>query len=123
MPIINKEDAVKRAEKRQAMLGLYSPKEIAELFGFDTRTMAIWRSKKVGPRYTKLGKNVYYRLDDIHSWVQENIYETSSTSQDDEKQFDMFPPCDCCKAEETTTQFATSEGSFNIPTYVEKTHG
>lgn len=110
MPAIDKEAAAARAEKRQKTLGLYAPKEVAEMFGFDERTMAIWRSKGAGPRYTKLGKNVYYKITDIHAWIDANAVETEGgrnpPAQDG--QFDMFPPCDCCK-EETTLGFAKSE--------------
>ena len=124
MPTIDKEIAAKRAEKRQATLGFYSPKEIAEMFGFDERTMAIWRNKKVGPCYTKLGKNVYYKLSDIRAWIDANVVKTgdAANSPSSEVQFDMFPECDCCKptAEEpatevTTTQFAASEAFVTVP--------
>lgn len=127
MPAIDKEAAAKRAQKRQATLGLYTPKEVAEMFGFDERTMAIWRSKKEGPRYTKLGKSVYYRLDDISAWVEASVIETGNPPTTQE-QYDMFPPCDCGVAkenlyerkqyeigttEQTTTAFATSESGVS----------
>lgn len=117
MPVIDKEAAAKRAEKRHATLGLYTPKEVAEMFGFDERTMAIWRSKKEGPRYTKLGKNVYYKLIDIRAWVDANTVETGKDSGviGLAEQFDIFPPCDCCKPT-TEAQFAASEALVTVPT-------
>ena len=102
MPTINKEATIARAKKRHDTLGLYTPKEVAEMFGFDERTMAIWRSKKEGPRYTKLGKNVYYKIADIHAWIDANAVETGGAANlpvpntPQEGQFDMFPPCACC---------------------------
>ncbi len=121
MPVIDKEAAAKRAEKRHATLGLYTPKEVADMFGFDERTMAIWRSKKEGPRYTKLGKNVYYKLIDIRAWVDANTVETGDAANPPTSttQFDMFPPCDGCKPPEEATateaQFAASEALVTVP--------
>lgn len=113
MPTINKEVTIARAEKRHATLGLYTPKEVAEMFGFDERTMAIWRSKKEGPRYTKLGKNVYYKIADIHAWIDANAVETGNTTNlPAQEAFDLFPPCDCCKPEAATTEAGTTEAGF-----------
>lgn len=117
MPTIDREAAAARAEKRQNMLGLYAPKEIAEMFGFDERTMAIWRSKNTGPRYTKLGKNVYYYLTDIHEWVARNVVETQGSRNQpaQESQFDMFPTCDCCNEKATIgTVVETAEGTLGV---------
>jgi Helix-turn-helix domain len=96
MTAINPEAAAERAKKRHDTLGLYTTKEVADMFGFDERTMAIWRSKSVGPRYTKLGKAVYYKLEDITNWIDAGVVETASTICEpipvDKEQFQLFPP-------------------------------
>ena len=103
MDEFNKQAREARAAKRQATLGLYSPREIGELTGLDERTLAVWRHKGVGPRYVKVGsRNVFYRLDDIEEWINSGIVETDDTvdtddedeDEDQDDLFENFPPDD-----------------------------
>ena len=35
-------------------------------------TLATWRSQGKGPSYAKLGKSVFYMVDDVADWIIEN---------------------------------------------------
>ncbi len=36
------------------------------------QTLAGWRSKKYGPKYTKIGKQILYKITDIEKWEKDN---------------------------------------------------
>jgi len=50
--------------------GVLSDEELASMLGVTTTTTAIWRSKKFGPKYIKLGRNVFYRFVDVLTWIE-----------------------------------------------------
>jgi hypothetical protein len=52
------------------------PSEIAEIFGLDTGSLANMRSQKRGPKYYKLGRAVFYFLDDVEAWLRMTPVET-----------------------------------------------
>lgn len=58
---------------------LMTPDQAAEYLGVSRQVLALWRTKKTGPLYTKLGpgKNsqVRYRLSDINDWLEANTVE------------------------------------------------
>ena len=52
-----------------------SPKEVVENYPALTEsegTLANWRSKKIGPRYYKMGRRVAYRPEDIEAFLFRN---------------------------------------------------
>jgi hypothetical protein len=51
-----------------------TPKEVVERYRetLSEQTLANWRSMKIGPRYTKVGKAVLYREDDLDAWDDAN---------------------------------------------------
>lgn len=50
-------------------LGLLTPNELAGALGVKEGTLSVWRSTGEGPKFIKLGKQVFYRLDDMSQWV------------------------------------------------------
>ena len=52
-------------------IGVINDTELAAALGMSTTTLAIWRSKKLGPPYIKLGKNVFYTYNDLCAWVDD----------------------------------------------------
>ncbi len=48
---------------------LLSSDEAAVSIGYKPNTLAIWRIKKIGPAYHKLGCRVFYSIDDLQVWV------------------------------------------------------
>jgi hypothetical protein len=54
---------------------LASPTDLSEYLGVPPRTLQQWRWRKTGPRWTKVGRRVRYRWDDVDRWLNENAAE------------------------------------------------
>jgi hypothetical protein len=54
------------------MLGLVTPEELATAIRVEDNTLAVWRSRGLGPSFTKLGKTVFYLLEDLLTWIKNN---------------------------------------------------
>ena len=52
---------------------LLTETEAAEMTDVRPQTMAVWRSKGVGPPYVKVGRNVRYRPRDIEEYIEKNL--------------------------------------------------
>lgn len=57
----------------RGVVGLITPKELAETIGVAEQTLAGWRCTQKGPSYVKLGKAVFYRLADVQKWIAESV--------------------------------------------------
>lgn len=53
-------------------IGLFTPTDVAAMLGLSPHTLAMWRWEKKGPAFVKLGRNVFYRLDDVKLWIDAN---------------------------------------------------
>jgi predicted DNA-binding transcriptional regulator AlpA len=62
-------------------IGLLSDKDLADMLGLNTNTLQIWRMEDRGPNFTKLGKQVFYRLADVQAWIQANVKVTETTAK------------------------------------------
>lgn len=51
---------------------LARPLEVAEHLGVPQKTLAQWRWLGTGPRWSKVGRHVRYRWEDIEAWIDEN---------------------------------------------------
>lgn len=60
----------------RSKLGLITPGELAAALGLQEETLTVWRGSGAGPDYVKLGKKVFYRLDDLNWWVGTKFPET-----------------------------------------------
>lgn len=61
-----------------------SPKEVEELFGIKTGTLAQWRSHKKGPKYYRMGeRRVAYLISDVEEWIQRGLVLTSECPEID----------------------------------------
>lgn len=49
-----------------------------------TGTLANWRTKRVGPAFTKLRGRVLYPLDQIEQWEKANLKEAINDNRTDE---------------------------------------
>lgn len=56
-------------------MGLITPAELAQALGVSEVTLQVWRQKGNGPRFTKLGKNVFYPLREIQHWTETNVLD------------------------------------------------
>ncbi len=52
--------------------------EAARLLGLSSRTMEKHRCYGTGPRYSKIGGRVVYRVDDIEAWVDRGAKGSTS---------------------------------------------
>lgn len=60
--------------------GLLSEDELAAMIDVKPHTLAVWRAEGKGPDYTRLGKSVFYRRDDVHAWIEANVVVTKRTA-------------------------------------------
>lgn len=61
-----------------------TPKEVVERYRemLTVETLANWRARKIGPRYTKVGKAVLYLEDDLDSWDDRNAVGSIEPQQE-----------------------------------------
>ncbi|MBL8086056.1 MAG: helix-turn-helix domain-containing protein [Candidatus Obscuribacter sp.] len=54
---------------------LLTPEETAESLGVSVKTLSIWRCHKRYPelRYTKIGRLVRYRAEDVQSFINQRL--------------------------------------------------
>jgi hypothetical protein len=53
-------------------LGLITEEDTAKvLLLTSVGTLATWRSQKTGPQYVKLGKRVFYTINQLGTWINE----------------------------------------------------
>jgi excisionase family DNA binding protein len=65
------------AKQESATKKLLTPKEVSEITGLSTETLAQWRSQNRGIPYIKISRNcVRYRQSDLDDWVSERIVRT-----------------------------------------------
>lgn len=62
-------------------LGLLTPEELAVTLKVTESTLQTWRSEGAGPLCIKLGKQVFYRMNDIQDWIAEQ--QATRGSKDD----------------------------------------
>lgn len=70
--------ALDRAAEFREIFDLLSEDDLAVTLGVTVQTLATWRSERQGPDYVKLGKSVFYRVDDIVEWIDRNIISLSN---------------------------------------------
>lgn len=55
--------------------------EVAERYRglVSVRTLANWRSMRIGPKYTKIGKTVLYEVGELDAWDDRNTIKCAAT--------------------------------------------
>ncbi|MBZ5525306.1 MAG: helix-turn-helix domain-containing protein [Acidobacteriia bacterium] len=61
---------------------LLSPVELAQNLGLSLATLASWRSRKKGPAYMKLGREIFYPRDRVERWMRSQLRETCEEPND-----------------------------------------
>jgi predicted DNA-binding transcriptional regulator AlpA len=56
-----------------ALSKLITPAETAAMLGLQEETLNVWRCKKKGPSYTKIGSRVMYRAEDLQSYIESRL--------------------------------------------------
>lgn len=54
-------------------------KEAANFLSIKPETLAKWRSEHRGPRYSKIGRRVVYKVQDLEEFLEQNKIETLDT--------------------------------------------
>lgn len=54
-----------------------SPKQAAETIGISTSTLAKFRLDGKGPKYSKLGRRVFYEESELRRWIGENQHAST----------------------------------------------
>lgn len=65
----------------RSKIGLLTPSDVAEMLDVTTHTLAMWRYEKKGPGFVKLGRNIFYRLEDVKSWIEANVVPTERSTE------------------------------------------
>ncbi len=52
--------------------------EAAAFLNLSNRTLQAWRVRGCGPKFRKLGRAVRYRLEDLETFVNENVRRSTS---------------------------------------------
>lgn len=58
-----------RQAPAQGKDSLATPAEVAEFLRKPPKTLAEWRSRGLGPRYFKIGRDVRYSWTAVHEWL------------------------------------------------------
>lgn len=61
-----------------AMFSLMPEWRFAEYMGFTLQTIASWRKSGKGPRYTMVGKQIFYQEKEIYEWLDQHTKESGS---------------------------------------------
>lgn len=56
--------------------------QAAQSLGLSISTLAKLRLSGGGPMFSKLGRRVVYRPEDLKAWVDENLYASTSEYED-----------------------------------------
>lgn len=73
------EETTRAAQLRQE-LGLITDDDLAIILEVEKHTLMMWRGKNYGPDYVKLGRGVFYRLEDVEEWIKLNVVPTQRTA-------------------------------------------
>lgn len=52
---------------------LLTPDDVSDLLGIPVKTLANWRSERVGPLPLRIGCHVRYRSSDVEAWLSERV--------------------------------------------------
>ncbi len=54
--------------------------EAAEFLGVKPNTLEVWRTKKKGPKYSKIGSRVLYDINDLETYFAAQSVHTRDTA-------------------------------------------
>ena len=66
-----------RAATLRKDMGWMDENDVSVLLQVSTKTLASWRMQNIGPCYTKLGHQVFYRLQKLQEWFDLNEVVTT----------------------------------------------
>jgi hypothetical protein len=60
---------------------MHDPLATAEILGVAKITLAIWRSKGVGPRFIRVGRHIRYATSDLNEWLAQNRRTSTAAAE------------------------------------------
>ena len=57
---------------------LINEEQASAILNVSPRTLQDWRVRGCGPKFRKLGRAVRYRLEDLETFVNENVHQSTS---------------------------------------------
>lgn len=57
-----------------------TPQQVAQVYGFPVQTLANWRWLGEGPSYIKIGKKIFYRIEDMDRYLNDHLITTRDTA-------------------------------------------
>lgn len=57
------------------VFGILSVEDLAIALDVTAETLETWRGKGRGPRFAKLGRAVFYRIDDVTAWISDQVVD------------------------------------------------
>lgn len=58
----------------------FSNDEAADFLGVKPNTLEVWRTKKKGPKYSKIGSRVLYDINDLEEYFASRSVHTRDTA-------------------------------------------
>lgn len=58
----------------------FSNDEAADFLGVKPNTLEVWRTKKKGPKYSKIGSRVLYDINDLEEYFASRSVHTKDTA-------------------------------------------
>jgi hypothetical protein len=62
-----------------------TPQEAEEIYGIPAGTLANWRYRKMGPKYYRISRKIYYAVKDFDVWFYRNPVLTADSLPEAEK--------------------------------------
>lgn len=62
-----------RIEEGESDEGFLTRKEVADRYGVPVKTLAVWASSGIGPKYYKIGKWARYKMSDLVAWEETQV--------------------------------------------------
>lgn len=69
---------INEERKEEPKMVLLKTKQLAERVGQSERYWEMARIKGDGPAFIKIGRSVYYKLEDVEAWLESNKRKSTS---------------------------------------------
>ena len=56
---------------------LLTSEDVSEYLRVSPHTIEMWRRKKVGPPWLKIGRSIRYKFSEVHAWLERRGQETT----------------------------------------------
>jgi predicted DNA-binding transcriptional regulator AlpA len=71
-------DPARKSHPMEGSITMMNEQQASEMLGLSVRTLQAWRIRGEGPQFRKLGRRVGYTMGDLKSWVDGNIFNSTT---------------------------------------------